>query len=251
MGKRIIVSFVLLAGIFFLASCAGGPASPTLEPTQSPTETVVATLTPEATATITPTLDPYPIDPDKVNKIPENIQYLRAHPEEFIQAPDPMVEGVDAFKNWYGNRFVPALGDPNTRVANIFATSMSYGGDEYVHCSPSCKFDNSEVGFFFFISNGVIYPVYSMTVSWKGKSGIVSVIIVDGFGMHGLNTMDFIASQGDPDFVEILLVGGAGDYTFSDDVRTMLNSGMGYDPYAFPSHAMLGFGAINFVVSGS
>lgn len=44
-----------------------------------------------------------------------------AHPEEFVEAPNPFKD-IDAFNDWFYNKFVPLLGNYEEREVN-YATS--------------------------------------------------------------------------------------------------------------------------------
>lgn len=219
-----------------------GTPTPRATPTLEPTLTATPTNTPVPTTTATP--DPYAIDLEKLSHTPPSYDYLLAHLDEFVQAPDPMIVGMDEFFQWYEDRLVPAMGERQDRDVNIFASSMSTGSDRYVWCQPGCQI-GGQIEFFYFESNTTVYPVYVLTISYRSEnSAPFSIIITDGRGMHGLGVLDIIENTVGQYFGQGCIYGSPNEF-FSDDVNEMISLGLN-PARMLPSRAVIGFGELNF-----
>ena len=104
------------------------------------------------------------IDIDKFHNFPQSYEYLLAHPEEFVQSPDPVTNRA-AFDRWYTEQLVPALGPLSEREVNFEA--MGVGPDVYGYSFYVWPLHPTEgqLAFFYFESSGVIYPVPCFNVS--------------------------------------------------------------------------------------
>ena len=169
--------FLLILLVISLAGCSQAfpkivpiaKATETPAPTQTVTSTAVPTLTPE------PTQDPYVIDKTKLSNFPESYEYVVAHPDEFVRAPDIFTERA-AFDKWWNEQFIPALGPVSERSIEIMggpaydSTTFSAGGD-LVTGKPT--------GFFYFLDGGELRPVVVENIgNLLGSSFIVTMAVI-------------------------------------------------------------------------
>jgi len=161
-------------------------STPGIESTINP-PTEVATEMPTATATEMPTPteipEKYPIDLEKLHNFPQSYEYVVAHPEEFVEAPNPFKD-IDAFNDWFYNKFVPLLGNYEEREVNYATSNIGMQPDFYVadaYRDPKDMLGEPE--FFYFNNYGTLYPVITLNVfSDDQKSFIrtISIILYDG-----------------------------------------------------------------------
>jgi len=159
---------VIILSLFVLSSCADGQGIGSLfaSPTATTTQTATPTLTPSPTPTLTPTLSlaERPIDMEVFHTLPPSYEYLLAHLNEFIQAPDPVSER-EAFDQWLYQRLLPAIGPRETRQVNLPVDALGTGP---VNCDawPNVRTPfEGEVGFFYFEYSGQVFPVVVFNVS--------------------------------------------------------------------------------------
>ncbi|MFA5025392.1 MAG: hypothetical protein WC503_02725 [Candidatus Shapirobacteria bacterium] len=144
--------------------------TPTVE-TQNWTETVIATAIPTETAT-----PEAGIDMEMFHNLPQSYEYLLAHPDEFIQAPDPLTDRA-AFDKWWNEEFIPALGPVSERpltanTLNMIDSRFSYSADADVRPIPLI----GQPSFFWFESivdgSRVVYPVPCVNITNSSFPGI-------------------------------------------------------------------------------
>lgn len=103
------------------------------------------------------------IDPSMFHTLPSNYEYLKAHPDEFVQAPDP-VSSRAGFDRWFTEQLVPALGPLSEREVNVNASVGPdvYGYSFYVWPLNPTK---GQLAFFYFESSGILYQVPCINIS--------------------------------------------------------------------------------------
>lgn len=127
--------------------------------TPEPTATQLATATERPTATATPEAG---IDMEMFNRFPESREYLAAHLDEFVQAPDPFTQRA-AFDKWWDEKLIPALGEKSQRelTGGIDFGGLSDHFDTWVGATTDYR--GAQLlrmpQFFYFISGETIYPV--------------------------------------------------------------------------------------------
>ncbi|MEN6620578.1 MAG: hypothetical protein ABFD50_03370, partial [Smithella sp.] len=89
-----------------------------LAATPTGTQEPAATLTAIPTPIPKPTEDPYRFDIEKFHSFPQSYEYLLAHPDEFVQATDPLTDRA-AFDKWWNEAFIPALGPVSERPLTV------------------------------------------------------------------------------------------------------------------------------------
>jgi hypothetical protein len=161
------LTFVGLLYITILCSCQTSAATATSQAeivTEFPTTpTSVAPATPRATETATATSTPEGINLEKFHKVPSSYEYLLAHPDEFVQAPDPNTDRA-AFDKWFMEEFVPALGPVSERPLNLRVYTSGPTIFGYQILTRPAKPVSGELSFFHFVSGGVEYPVPCINV---------------------------------------------------------------------------------------
>lgn len=152
--------------------------------TEMPTVTLTPEPSPIATETPTPTeVEKYPIDLEKLHNFPESYEYVIAHPEEFVEAPNPFKD-IDAFNDWFYNKFVPILGNYEEREVNYATSTIGMQPDFFVadaYSDPKKMLGEPE--FFYFNNYGTLYPVITLNVfsdDQKSFLRTISVILYDG-----------------------------------------------------------------------
>ena len=160
--KTLTIALILITLMIITAGCA--PAAPQIVPTAEPTETHAPTMTVTSTAaptaTTVPTRDPYEIDKARLHNFPESYEYVLAHPDEFVRAPDPFTERV-AFDKWWNEQLIPALGSVYERKNELMG---GYGFDG-LRCKASGDPVTGEpTGFFYFMDGGILRPVVMQNI---------------------------------------------------------------------------------------
>jgi len=96
------------------------------------------------------------------NRFPESREYLAAHLDEFVQAPDPFTQRA-AFDKWWKEKLVPALGERSQREltgGNDFG-QLADMGDRWLGATSDYR--GAQLlrmpQFFYFINEETIYPV--------------------------------------------------------------------------------------------
>ena len=210
LGARLFL-LVMLAG--FLSTC--GTVLQTPLPTATATELLTITLTPEPTATATaiemPTItltpepiptateipEKYPIDLEKLHNFPQSYEYLVAHPEEFVEAPNPLKD-IDVFNDWFYNKFVPILGEWTEREANYNTSHVGMIEDYFqvtTYDNPGDLLGKPE--FFYFLNNETLYPVITINIFNDNQESFlrtISMILYNGFGaVEGTGVIESLA----------------------------------------------------------
>lgn len=149
--------------------------SPTEVATEMPTATATATPEPTATATemSTPTEIPekYPIDLEKLHNFPQSYEYLVAHPEEFVEAPNPL-EDIEVFNQWWNEKFVPILGDRSEREKNMIMRGGGVLGDffDIKNSEDQAKPLLGQPEMLFFKHEGITYPIAIINVAYENDT---------------------------------------------------------------------------------
>jgi hypothetical protein len=174
---------VLLTLVLGLAACApaASPNPAAAAPAETPTPAVTATARP--TATPAPTADPYELDMDKFHNFPENYEYLLAHLEEFVQAPDPLTDRA-AFDIWWDVELIPALGPMSERPL----TADTADNSESIYGYAVSNFPSipliGKPNFFYFENDGTVYPVPCMNFSNSAYPGITKMTMCVALNDH-------------------------------------------------------------------
>jgi len=148
-----------------------------VSPTEGMTEMPTLTLTPEPspTAVIPPTETPrpteaekYPIDLEKLRNFPKSYEYLVAHPEEFVEAPNPL-EDIDVFNQWWNEKFIPILGDRSEREKNMIMRGGGVLGDffDISNSEDQAMPLQGQPEMLFFKHEGVTYPIAIINVGYE------------------------------------------------------------------------------------
>jgi len=109
-----------------------------------------------------------------LHNFPESYEYVLAHADEFVRAPDPFTERA-AFDRWWSEQLIPALGPVNERKIEMIggagydSTTFSAGGD-LVTGKPT--------GFFYFMDGDILRPVVMQNVGNVMSSGFVVTMAV-------------------------------------------------------------------------
>jgi hypothetical protein len=193
----------------------------------------------------------FEFDAEKLSHMPASYEYLRDHPEEFVQAPDPWVNGVGAFNTWIDDYLDKALGDLSVRVPNVMA-DICWNDSKRVYLpaeTDKAELPIGSIDFFYFTHHGVIYPVYLLIAQKSGKvenTCTMGVVLIDFKGMSVQAQMQDIYRR-DLRF-QYAAIWHAPEKSFSDDVNTLIFDGFGkIDPLAAPRLTKIGFGVINFL----
>jgi hypothetical protein len=155
--------------------------------TSEPTKTNTPEPTVTATETIVPTeVEKYPIDLEKLRNFPQSYEYLVGHPEEFVEAPNPL-EDIDVFNQWWNEKFIPILGDRSEREKNMIMGGGGVLGDffdimNYQH-DPQPLLGQPEM--LFFKHEGVTYPIAIINVAYESDIATnftMAIILFSGSG---------------------------------------------------------------------
>ena len=144
--------------------------------TEVATQTPTITLTPKPTKTEIPSPTPtkteipekYPIDLEKLRNFPQSYEYLVAHPEEFVEAPNPL-EDIDFFNQWWNEKFVPILGDRSEREKNMIMRGGGVLGDffDIKNSEDQAMPLQGQPEMLFFKHEGIIYPIAIINVAYE------------------------------------------------------------------------------------
>jgi hypothetical protein len=181
-----------------IAACQPGPtvspdASVPPTPITSPvpdraTATPESTATQQATATARPTETEAPyifeVTAEKLSHTPPDYDYLVAHPDEFVHGISPWDYGMEEFYRWVDEELDPVLGDLVVRDQNLNPVSgditermpnviidFDTTGPERDYFDAAPKKQELPIGkfqFFYFIHNGIYYPVYIVNAQMRG-----------------------------------------------------------------------------------
>lgn len=162
---KLAVSIMAIC-LFFISACAAPQmttnAAATSPVPDLPTKTPAPTLSPTLTPTLT--LAETPIDLEKYHSLPSSYDYLIAHPDEFIQVPDPVTEKND-FDRWFTGQLVPVIGPRQEREVNLEVDALGQSGGMYSAWPNTKSVPEGQLGFFYFINSGTTYPVIVINVS--------------------------------------------------------------------------------------
>jgi hypothetical protein len=122
---------------------------------------------------------------DEFHNLPQSYEYLLAHPNEFVQAPDP-INQREGFDRWFAEQLVPALGPLSEREVNFesMVGPNAYGYSFYMW--PQLPTEG-QPAFFYFESSGVIYPVPCLNGSGSNSDGVdwtLCFALFDGPSFH-------------------------------------------------------------------
>lgn len=144
-------------------------ATPTWTLTLEPSPTATATATATATETPIPTeVEKYPIDLEKLHNFPQSYEYLVAHPEEFVEAPNPL-EDINIFNQWWNEKLVPILGDRSEREKNMIMRGGGVLGDffDIKNSEDQAMPLQGQPEMLFFKHEGVTYPIAIINVAYE------------------------------------------------------------------------------------
>jgi hypothetical protein len=171
---------ILTALLVICSACqaAVSPATTTLSPFPTNTPPPESTPTRTSTATIRPTETEapylYEVTAEKLNHRPIDMEYLKTHLSEYVQAPSPWEQGVETFNQWVDEDLDPAMGSVDKRVPNVVIKFFGSGADSamYPGVTPR-QVPLGEIPFFYFLHNGTPYPVYIL----NGQKKVRRVLI--------------------------------------------------------------------------
>ncbi|MEN6435241.1 MAG: hypothetical protein ABFD14_09235 [Anaerolineaceae bacterium] len=131
-------------------------------PTETEQPTTTLTATPEPT--VTNEMDKYIIDVEKFWRVAPSYEYLLAHPDEFVHAPDPITDRA-VFDKWFTEELMPMIGPRDERQLNAIVDALCHNSDMYSAWPHSSTEINGKLGFFYFEYYGTIVPVVIINVS--------------------------------------------------------------------------------------
>jgi hypothetical protein len=135
----------------------------------------------EPTATVTEVAKKtYDIDMEKFFNPAPSYEYMVAHPDEYVEAPD-LLSDVEAFKDWYYNKYIPALceGNEYRMETNVYMGSLArgLGNFQYVAMDQIARPLIDKMPIAFFMHEGIFFPILAFTVDSNGNKGTYSVIL--------------------------------------------------------------------------
>jgi len=170
------IKIIIISLVFITTGCL--PDKMYIVPTAAPTETTAPTVTVTSTVVPTvipePTQNPYVLDSVKFHNFPESYEYVLAHADEFVRAPDPFTERV-AFDRWWNEQLIPVLGSVYERKVEMMgaaaydATNLMAWGD-LVTGEPT--------GFFYFMDGDILRPVVVENIGDVISSAFVVTVAV-------------------------------------------------------------------------
>ncbi len=188
---------VLFCLSWVLTACAPTAASiPTAVSTATPAPSATLTPTPAPTPTQQPTFDPYVLDLEKFHNFPESYEYLLAHQDEFVQAPDPFTDRA-AFDQWFDDEFLLALGPVSEREVNL-VDGPGYGGRDFRVSGIDSYKTLEPTAFFYFMDGDVVRPVVVENCGDQESRFVVTLAVVlfdhgnDFIGFGGLDQIQRI-----------------------------------------------------------
>jgi hypothetical protein len=220
------------------------PISPLL-PTE--TLTTVPTATERPTATATPEVEKYPIDMENLNIPPQNYEGLVAHPEKFVQAPNP-IENIEEFKKWFNEKlFKEALGGVYSEIGPVNYDVDAIGiidGDRVMISNKTEKPNKSMPKFFYFKDKDKFYPTYLITVNLNGYNVTYALMVIDTVFPLNSHPMTSIA-KGERGLYLIQLMCDTKDW-LSESETKLYDYGFGSFPSTIGNDIIIGFGNIFF-----
>jgi len=105
---------------------------------------------------------------EKLHNFPQSYEYLVAHPEEFVEAPNPL-EDIEVFNQWWNEKFIPILGDRSEREKNMIMRGGGVMGDNYdiLNSEDQAKPLLGQPEILFFENKGIIYPIAIINVGYE------------------------------------------------------------------------------------
>jgi hypothetical protein len=123
---------------------------------------------------MTPTPE-FGIDMEKFHNFPKSYEYLLAHPDEFVHAPDPLTDRA-AFERWWIEEFLQAIGEPSERDVDIWCEGVGPLDGYTAVVDPSRRGrDDIWIGqpdFFYFDHNGEVFPVPVIHLTMDGNESV-------------------------------------------------------------------------------
>jgi hypothetical protein len=216
-----------------------------------PTETLTAipTATERPTATATMEVEKYLIDMEKLNTPPQNYEELVAHPDKFVQAPNP-IENVEEFKKWFNEKlFKEALGGVYSEIGPVNYDVDAIGiidGDRVMISNKTEKPNKSMPKFFYFKDKDKFYPTYLITTNLIDYSSrfTFALILTDELYPKNYDLMISIA-KGERGF-EVIQLMVYKNPNFSESEAKLCDYGFCSVPSTIGNDIVIGFGTIFF-----
>lgn len=181
-NARKLALLICVIGVFviFISACSS-VGFQQYTTTTSPVIIDSVTPAPTETPTLSPTENPFEIDEEKFHNFPESYEYLLTHPDEFVQAPDPLTNRVK-FDEWWSEEFIPVVGEiTHEREVDVRVEGYSYFSTSLVADASSLHLF-SLPQFFYFESQGTLYavPVFNVQILdyTPGKTNATMAVIL-------------------------------------------------------------------------
>jgi hypothetical protein len=227
------------------------PTTLSAEAPMLPTETLttIPTATERPTATVTPEVEKYPIDMEKLNTPPQNYDELVAHPEKFVQAPNP-IENVEEFKRWFNeNLFKEALGGVYSEIGpvnyNVDIIGITYGDREMIS-NKSEKPNESMPKFFYFKDKDKFYPTYLITTNLIDYSSRVTYALILTDELYPPNYDRMISIAKGERGLELIQLMTHKNPNLSESEAKLCDYGFCSVPSTIGNDIVIGFGTITF-----
>lgn len=151
------------------------------------------------------------LDMEMFHNVPVNYEYLLAHPDEFVQAPNPITERA-AFDAWVAEVLTPAIGPKAEREVNVRVNALGQGGGLYSAWPDRPVAISGDLDFFYFENSGVNVPVLIINVSRGSDPNFVDQTFCVGlFGgsfsptPNGTDTLQLLSSGAKLSQIDIFL----------------------------------------------
>jgi hypothetical protein len=170
-------------------------------------------------------VEKYPIDLEKLRNFPQSYEYLVAHPEEFVEAPDGVAD-PQALLDWYYNKFVPTVGD-QTKLEPSLTISNLISGEKAISVAIAPKEQQTvkmkNMMFIYFVHGEKKYtiPIFTL-VDYRGYNYETFGIIVEPYTevLENIHNGGIIFSMAVITSLESVKYFGEG---FSDEAMVMIN----------------------------
>lgn len=189
----------LLVSLLVSATIAGCKLGSTQNP-YAGMNTPSVTMSSAATQTPTETATPETISMEMYQNVPESYEYLLAHSDEFIHAPDP-INNRAAFDKWFSEELMDVIGPRSERAVNIRVSALGQGGGLYSAWQDRPTAISRNPVFFYFEYSGTVIPVVVINVSrWSDPNVVDQTFCVGLFGgqfsptPNGTNTLQMLSS---------------------------------------------------------
>ncbi|HBP50952.1 MAG: hypothetical protein US68_C0006G0019 [Candidatus Shapirobacteria bacterium GW2011_GWE1_38_10] len=130
----------------------------------------------------------YDIDMEKFFNAAPSYEYMVAHPDEYVEAPD-LLSDVEAFKDWYYNKYIPALceGNKYRMETNVYmgASGFDKSGNLQISAMDGIAGPlTNKLPMAFFIHDEILFPILAFTVDNvnNGNIGTYSIILHEKYG---------------------------------------------------------------------